>query len=141
MKLTLLISMTGSLALTACQTAAPSGPPDRFGHADGDGNGTLSRNEVARYLGGIQFDAADKNRNGKLTFAEWNPAGTESGARVFRAADKNGDGIVTFPEAGAFSQEAKVLTEFFTTADRNKDGALSREEVRAYYAGREGPPR
>jgi hypothetical protein len=140
MKTTLLIAITAGTALTGCQTTQPA-RIDRFGHADADGDGTLNRAEVAKYMGAIQYDAADADRNGELTLAEWNPIGTENATRIFRAADADRNGIVTFPEAGAFAQEASVVTEFFTGADTNKDRILSREEVRVYYANREGPPR
>jgi Ca2+-binding EF-hand superfamily protein len=141
MKSTLPFVMFAGAALTACQTTPTPSPPDRFAHADADGDGVLNRSEVAKYLSANQFDAADKDHNGELTLAEWNPAGTESATRIFRDADANRDGVVKFPEAGAFALKTNVVTDFFTGADANKDGILTREEVRTYYTYREGLPR
>jgi hypothetical protein len=44
-------------------------------------------------------------------------------------------------EALAYGRKKGLAKELLLKADRNKDGKLSFEEIKAYYASKEGPVR
>lgn len=85
---------------------------------------------------GIKLDqsalmaAADTNKDGKLTQAEWATIkGTES---IFSNIDKDTDGFLTLTELNASSPP--------DIADANKDGKLSVAEFQAILGGGGAPP-
>ena len=59
----------------------------------------------------------------------------------FRERDANHNGIVTEKEAIAYGHAHGVANKIMLEADKNNNGYLSRAEMKAYYASREGPPR
>jgi hypothetical protein len=135
--LTLVALITLPAALVVAQTKAP----ERFAKADADHNKMLSLDEANAYLVGELFSALDKNKDGKLTSAEWNPGKDASKAEAFRVRDANADGVVTLPEALAYGKKKGLAKELMTAADKNKDGKLTLEEINAYYASKAGPAR
>jgi len=77
---------------------------------------------------GKHFAQLDMNHDGKVTRQE---ARTAETAR-FKALDLNKDGMVTATEAATARQQrqAKRQADRFAKLDKNKDGRLSKEEVR-----------
>jgi Ca2+-binding EF-hand superfamily protein len=134
--LTLIALISIPLALTAGKT------PDRFDQADKNHDGMLSLDEVNAFLVGELFRPLDKNKDGKLTKAEW-MAGSKDAAKAeaFRVRDANADGVVTMDEALAYGRKKGMAKELMQKADTNKDGKLSIAEIKAYYASKEGPVR
>lgn len=133
----------GALALlNSCATndgqSSASGA-DRFDTADSNHDGQLSRDEVSDYLVIEIFDSRDSNHDGQLTEAEWT-GGDSTRLAAFKKRDTNHDGIVTKEEAIAYAREYGVAKQIMREADKNGDDKLSRAEVQAYYASREGPP-
>ena len=126
--------------LAACQTTSNT-LPDRFTDADLDRDGALNRTEVAAFATDSTFDAADANNDGKLTLPEWTASSSASRPAQFRAADANSDDTVTLDEARIYARRRPITQDFMKGADKDKDGKLSREEAKAYYASREGPVR
>lgn len=122
----------------AAQTA-PVAKTDTFGKADTNQDGKLSRNEASDYLVIEVFVSRDANHDDRMTLAEW-VGGDPTRAADFKKRDANNDGIVTMEEAMAYGRAHGVVNEIMKEADTNHDGALSRAEVKAYYASREGPP-
>ena len=126
-------------ALAGCQTTTAPSAPDRFAEADASHNGKLTRDEADDYLVKQLFDARDTKHDGKLTWEEWHVPGDQSNKAKF---DKvaGSKGYVTLDEAIAYERKHHVLTKDFKKADTNHDGALTREEVSAYYGSKEGSP-
>ena len=133
--LTLLALITVPLATAVAKT------PDRFEAADANHDKMLSLDEANAYLVAEIFGARDKNKDGKLTRAEWNISNDAAQAEAFRVRDANADGVVTMDEALAYGRKKGMAKELMTAADKNKDGKLSAEELKAYYASKEGPAR
>jgi Ca2+-binding EF-hand superfamily protein len=136
--LTLIALVTLPLPLALAQTKAP----ERFAKADADHNKMLSLDEANAYLVGELFSALDKNKDGKITKAEYLVnKGDANQAEAFRVRDANADGVVTLPEALAYGKKKGLAKELMTAADKNKDGKLSLEEINGYYASKAGPAR
>jgi len=131
---------TLALTLAACQTPAPTAP-NRFDEADANRDKALSLDEINTYLVSEVFSSRDANKDGKLTTAEWMTGNDAPQEKAFRDRDGNRDGVVTMDEALAYGRKKGLAKQFLTGADTNKDGKLSSEEIKAYYASREGPAR
>jgi hypothetical protein len=101
----------------------------------------LSLDEINTYLVTEIFDSRDANKDKKMTRAEWGASNDAGREKQFRARDANGDGVVTMDEALAYGRTKGLAKQFLRDADSNKDGKLTDEEVKAYYASREGPAR
>jgi hypothetical protein len=130
---------TVALAMTAYQATA--GTPSRFDQADVNHDKFLSLEEINAYLVGEIFDSRDKNKDKRLTRAEWGTSIASGREKEFRDRDTNNDGVVTMEEALAYGRKKGLAKELLLKADRNKDGKLSFEEIKAYYASKEGPVR
>jgi EF hand len=112
---------------------------DAFSPADTNHDGKLSRNEASDFLVIKIFISRDANHDGRMTLEEWiggDPARTAD----FKKRDANDDGIVTMKEAITYGRAHGMVNQIMLEADTDHDGALSRAEVQAYYASREGPP-
>ena len=121
----------------APQTAATAGP-DAFSPADTNHDGKLSRDEASDFLVIKIFISRDANHDGRMTLEEW-IGGDPTRSADFKKRDANDDGIVTMKEAITYGRAHGVVNQIMQEADTNHDGALSRAEVTAYYASREGP--
>jgi len=120
--------------------AAPSPAPDRFAQADANHDGKLSRDEASDYLVIEIFNSRDANHDGRMTVAEWIGSDPTRTAE-FKQRDANNDGIVTMQEAITYGRAHGIANEIMKEADKNYDRCLSRVELKAYYASREGPAR
>lgn len=119
---------------------ATATPGAGFDDADENHDGKLSRNEASDFLVNEIFASRDTNHDGRLTKEEW-AAGDPKRAADFNKRDTDDDGIVTREEAIKYGRARGITKEIMREADKNGDGALSKAEVQAYYASREGPPR
>ena len=131
---------TVALAIPACQTTTPA-PPNRFAEADVNRDKFLSLDEINVYLVTEIFDSRDANKDHQMTRTEWGTANDPGREKQFRDRDANGDGIVTMDEALAYGRKKGLAKQLLAKADTNKDGKLSEEEIKAYYASKEGPVR
>jgi len=128
--------------LNGCATndsQSSSSGADAFDRADANHDGQLSLDEASDYLVNQIFDSRDTNHDGQLTQEEWT-GGDSSRLAAFKKRDTNNDGIVTREEAIAYARKYGVAKQIIREADKNGDDKLSRAEVQAYYASREGPP-
>lgn len=136
------------LALSACATnknlqpsqATPTTGAGGFEEADANHNGKLSRDEASDFLVNEIFSSRDENHDGRMTKAEWS-GGDPKRVADFEKRDMDGDGAVTKEEAIKYARAHGVANKILREADKDDDGALSKAEVQAYYASREGPPR
>lgn len=130
-------------------TKGPS-PEELFTMADADGDGKVTKAELATALERPRRDDRDKmfakidaNGDGTISkdeFAAFEPPappGQEDGEKnrrrpgpnvdeMFKRMDRNGDGSITKDEMAA-----RPGKDFFEEADTNKDGQLSKEEIQA----------
>jgi hypothetical protein len=134
----LLSSCTYNKNLQPAQATANTGEGG-FELADVNHDGKLSRAEASDFLVEQIFNASDLNHDGKITKAEWT-SGDPTTAGEFEKRDLNHDGVVTREEALKYGRKHGLATKAFREADKNGDGYLSKAEVQAYYASREGPP-
>ena len=123
----------------APQTTATAGP-DAFSQADTNHDGNLSREEASDFIVIEIFVARDANHDGRMTLEEW-VGGDPDRSADFKKRYANHDEIVTLEEAITYERTKGVVNEVMQKADTNHDGVLSRAEMKAYYASREGPPK
>jgi len=124
--------------------------------ADTNGDGNVSFEELSAVRPKVTREAfarLDRNGDGVLNRADRQAAaaqqapqaGKQAGARKpggaaakIRACDKDGDGRVTFEEFSAGFPQA--TRERFDALDRNRDGALSKEDADGARAGADRNP-
>jgi hypothetical protein len=133
------VAVLNGCASNDSQSSGQASGPDPFARADANHDGQLSLDEVSDYLVNEIFDSRDSNHDGRLTQEEWT-GGDSSRLAAFKKRDTNHDGIVTKEEAIDYARKYGVAKEIIRQADKNGDDKLSRAEVQAYYASREGPP-
>jgi Ca2+-binding EF-hand superfamily protein len=117
-------------AVNLC-SAGNSASKDSFDLADANHDGKLSREEAGDYLVYTVFAARDKNRDGRLTQAEW-AAGDRNQITAFKERDRNEDGFVTLEEAIVYGRRGGGAVALMRAADKNGDGRLTRAEIEAY---------
>ena len=153
----LIIGLLASATVLA-QSAAPSQDAGRerwkeradakFGEADSNHDGNISQSEwqSARLREANEhFQRLDGNRDGKLSRTDMEAArgermGKRHGQRAaqrerIKALDKDGDQQLSRAEIG---DEMPRLAQDFDRLDGNRDGKLSREEIRAGRQQRDG---
>jgi Ca2+-binding EF-hand superfamily protein len=120
-------------AVAAQAGDAPNPPPGRPS-VDANQDGIVTREEASTHPRlAAQFDAADTNHDGQLDAAEMNAhreamrAGMRAkGQERWVAADKDGDGALTREEAQA---SMPGVAEHFDALDANHDGKVDRAEM------------
>jgi Ca2+-binding EF-hand superfamily protein len=153
MKTTLSTCAIGLAALLAGTAYAGDPPKSDAPHgmqADKDGDGRVSRAEATSSgseRSGEWFDKIDLNKDGYLTPDEMKQAHAtrhemhgdmkEKMEGRFKEADANGDGQISLDEAQA---KMPRVAEKFSTLDTDKNGFLSKEELKHGGSGRRPPP-
>lgn len=130
---------TLALAALALATAAQAGDPaggagPRDPAADTNGDGYVTREEAQAYpLLAEHFDAADANKDGRLDTAEMDAhrqavrAGGRAKAQArWQAADKDGDGAISREEAEA---SMPGVAQRFKKFDVDRNGKIERDEL------------
>jgi len=124
--------------ITPAPTTAATAGPDGFSQADTNQDGKLSRDEASDYLVIEIFISRDANHDGRMTLEEW-IGGDPTRSADFEKRDADHDGIVTTKESITYGRAHGGVNQIMQEADTDHDGALSRDEIKAYYASREGP--
>lgn len=125
------------LLATGCQS---TGSGDRFAKADANKDGKLTSNEASDFVVIGVFESLDSNGDGMLSLSECAVEGAPATVKDFQKRDANNDGTVTREEAIAYGRKKGLVQKAFPTADKNKDGFLSRKEVASFYGSKEGAP-
>ncbi len=118
------LSLLAGILVSPAATWGQSAPPpqkDRFEAADKNRDGRVDREEFYR-VAVESFYFRDKTRKGYLTVEELREASPEA----FKAANRKGDGRLSLEEY------VNALFVDFDRADTSKDGALTWEEFEAY---------
>ena len=129
------LALSSLIVAAAAQAGDPqaAGMPGRH-QVDVDNDGIVTREEAqASPRLSADFDAADANKDGKLDTAEMNAhrekMRVEMRAKAeqrWKDADKDGDGALTREEAQA---SMPGLAERFEKFDSNGDGKIARDEM------------
>ncbi len=122
----ILLSVAALMLGSAVAAAEDSAQRPKF-DTNGDGSIDLAELQAVRPNATVdQFNAADKDHNGLLSRDEVRDA-----ARAMRGPpiDTNKDGAISFEELQA--QRPNVTQEQFAGLDADKNGTLSREELRS----------
>ncbi len=117
----------------AAMLASCASQQDVFKQADLDGDGKLSRPEVARVFLIAIFTAGDANGDSKITFAEWTEVDPKADKAAFALRDKDGDGAVTPEELKAYAEGKKSFDKLFTAIDTSKDDFVQKEEAVVFH--------
>ncbi|KAA2285043.1 EF-hand domain-containing protein [Arenimonas fontis] len=142
------LALAGGLALARDETGGEARRAEwraqaeaRFAEADKDGDGRLDKVEAQAAFGDrfvARFDRMDGDGDGELTPDEMRRAhrGLRHGHRrmaysagLWRGMDDDGDGLISRAELG---DKMPRLAEDFAAIDSDRDGKLSRGEVRAW---------
>ena len=97
-----------------------------LGHKDCDGHKNCPTGKHDCSTGTASMDS---NKDGKVSLKEFTAAHDVRMKEKFAYLDANGDGFITDEDSEV--RRAKHLDDFFTAADSDKDGKLSKEEYAA----------
>ncbi len=125
------------LVLALCGCATPRARPLTMTSLDVNRNGRVEESELWEGLKKQSFEQADADADQQLTRKEWDAAHTGEEARgQFDAADTDKNGSISYAEYSAFSDQNKPdMNRLFRDMDTNKDGNLSPDELNARPVG------
>ncbi len=104
---------------------------DAMKHLDKDGDGLISRAEAqAAPRLAKHFDEIDANKDGFLSKDELAAARAKMRDAIFARIDTDADGRISRDEAARFPR----LARHFDKIDANKDGYLTKDELRAAHS-------
>jgi Ca2+-binding EF-hand superfamily protein len=143
------LGLAALLAGAAYAGDAPKSDAPHGMQADKDGDGRVSRAEATAsgaQRSGEWFDKLDQNKDGYLTQEEMKQAREtrhqmhgemkEKMEARFKEADTNGDGQISLDEA---QSKMPRVAERFSTLDTDKNGLLSKDELRHGGSGHRPP--
>jgi Ca2+-binding EF-hand superfamily protein len=114
----------------ACTTT----PTEGFARWDTNRDGKLTNDEVSDSVVEQVFTARDRDGDGIITKAEWNPAMDDADAKMFALRDTNKDGAVSKTEAISYARKHSPYRGIFKKADANRDGLITKDEAATFEA-------
>ncbi len=119
------LCLLAALGLGACRTATP-----HFDAADKNRDGKMTLAEWQAHLTEVLFRENDADRNGQVTFAEWQANNPGADAARFRSIlDTDGSGAVTLQEGYAAAKATHFYEDTFRAMDEDRDGFVTRKEA------------
>jgi Ca2+-binding EF-hand superfamily protein len=132
---------TGGLLLAACLAVLPlagcqtAGEADTFKSIDIDRDGRLTSSEVETYGFKRMFHRFDTDNDGAITVKDMDGTATN----LISQRDLNRDGKVTYVEYETVGRRLGIVKKFFMSADTDGNGWISRKEEKDYLAAGGGP--
>ncbi len=120
-------------AAAAVMSSGGCTPQDHFKLADADGDGGVSKDEFELHLLESVFYKSDADRDGKVTFEEWQAVNPDADPARFKAPDTNRDNMVDPQEAKAHFESQGTLEDLFSKIDTDRSGYVSRAEAKAFH--------
>jgi Ca2+-binding EF-hand superfamily protein len=124
-----LIALTTlAFAATGCSTVRERG---QFTPGlDLDGDGVISRDELARKVHDDSLDATDLNGDNYISYSEWASAHPAPGQadKHFNRIDKDGDGKIEMEEGVLYINEHVRFGDLFSEIDQDTDGTIQFRE-------------
>ena len=119
----------------SCATTPTRSSSKIFQQADGNGDGSVSRQESTELMISNAFKMYDSDGDNFVDEAEFTASGGT--AENFRKINKSGSGKITLEEAKSSKRVFNTFVVSFDEADTNKDGLVSYEEYVSYIARRD----
>ena len=119
-----LVLGTFALLTSSCATK----PSADFMAADVNASKTLDQSEINHFVARQFMTNYDANKDGGVTFAEWQQMRPEADKKTFAKRDKNSDGKVDAEEMLSVVAANPTFGRLLETMDTNKDGAVQPAE-------------
>ena len=104
-----------------------------FEKVDKDKDGKINREEFSQYMKESAFEKLDNNRDEGITEAEWDKTydvvAAEEHKGIFKSMDRDRDKRISYPEFSNYAAKYSNIEDAFMIMDKNKDNALSPDEV------------
>ena len=122
------------LACVLVIAATVAGAEQRmFEKIDKDKDGKINHEELSYYMKENAFEKIDNNRDERITLSEWDKthdvAAAEKYKETFQSMDRDRDSRISYPEFSSYADKYSNIEDAFMIMDKNKDGALSPDEV------------
>jgi len=121
------------VAVTMLLASGCQSAKDPFAVADADGSGKIAKPEFERFMLESIFSEADANGDSKVSYEEWKVINPDTEKEKFSKPDADKDGLVTPEEMKAYFAGKDTFGTLFEKIDVNGDKGLDREEVETFY--------
>ena len=113
------IGVGSALGLVSCASDS------EFCRADVNGDQELTIEEIENRLVEAIFEKADKNRDGRVTSAEWSVVNPNTPVVHFYSRDTNKDEVIELQEFQDYVDETKMFDQALAKLDPSGDGCVS----------------
>ena len=131
-KFTSVFSVVGmAVLLSHCVNADRQASRQDFQAADTNGDGKLSLEEAHNFELARVFKLIDYDQSGAVSLQEAKDIAPEFSRKTFDEYDRNRDGKVTYAEYAPVRKAKGYIKQRFDAADANKDGYVTLKEADA----------
>ena len=122
------------LAAMACAVSAVASCAESAkDHADRNGDGRLSNQEVEYALTEAVFLKSDVNGDGTVTFVEWQKIYPDAKQSEFLRKNPSGKNAYTFEDTLAVFQKDKVFDRLIAKIDTDSNGYIDEKEAGVFW--------